>query len=70
VIRNANLEPVAAEAWIAFQAIVFIKELGLHHIILQGDVLQMIKILKDTYNNWSRNGRLVDDTMIVLLSFL
>jgi hypothetical protein len=44
------------------------KDLGLHYIILEGDVLQVVKALNDTCINWSKFGQLVEDIRTVLIS--
>jgi ribonuclease HI len=64
-----NLEPIAAEALAAFQATNFSKDLGLQHIILEGDALQVVKAVNCPSRNWSRFGQLVEDTRMVIHSF-
>lgn len=40
--KTGNSKPIAAEALTAFHAVEFSKELGLQHIILEGDALQVV----------------------------
>jgi hypothetical protein len=55
--RLGHLEPVATETLAAFQAsLFFLKELGLYNIILEGDVLQVVKTMSSNVHNWSRFG--------------
>jgi hypothetical protein len=61
--RMGHFEPVVAEALTIFQATVFYKELGLHHILLEGNAVTF------KYLNLSRFGQLVKDTRIVLNSY-
>jgi len=66
--RLGPLKPVAAVALTAFHASFFYKKLGLHNIILKGDVLQVVKAMSSNVYNWSRFRQLVDDTRIILNS--
>jgi hypothetical protein len=66
--RLGHLEPVAAEALVAFHASFFCKKLGLHNIILEGDVFQIVKAVSSNVRNCSRYDQLVDDTRIILNS--
>jgi tRNA isopentenyl-2-thiomethyl-A-37 hydroxylase MiaE len=43
MIKLGHLEPIAAEALTTFYASLICKELGLHRIILEGDVLQVVE---------------------------
>jgi hypothetical protein len=67
--RMGHFEPVVAEALTIFQATVFYKELGLHHILLEGNAFQVVKAVTFKYLNLSRFGQLVKDTRIVLNSY-
>jgi hypothetical protein len=66
--RLGPLKPVATVALAAFHASFFYKELSLHNIILEGDVLQVVKAMSSNIYNWSRFRQLVDDTRIILNS--
>jgi ribonuclease HI len=63
-----HLELVAVEVLAAFYASLFFKELDLHNIILEGDALQVVKVVSFNVRNWRRIEQLVDDTRIMLNS--
>jgi hypothetical protein len=66
--KMANLEHVIVEVLTAYHVVYFSKDLSLHHIILEGDALQVVKTLKDKGINCSRFGQLVEDTHTFLIS--
>jgi len=43
--RLSHLEPIAVETLAAFQASIFCKELCIYNIILEGDALQVVKVV-------------------------
>jgi hypothetical protein len=66
--RLSHLEPIAVETLAAFQASIFCKELCIYNIILEGDALQVVKVVSSSAHNWSRFRQLVDNTRIILNS--
>jgi hypothetical protein len=46
--RLGNLEPIKAEALIAFQSVEFSLELWLHNVILEGDAFQVVNAMNFT----------------------
>lgn len=63
-----NLKPVAVEALAAFQAIEFSIELGLQHIILKENALQVVTALNFSSQNLSRFGQIVVDAQKIISS--
>lgn len=49
-----------AEALITLHAVEFSKEMGFNDIILEGDVLQIVKTVKDLDQNRSNYGHIVE----------
>lgn len=62
--KMKNLEPIAAEALVVVQAVVFSNELGLQNIILKGNAIQVVNALNYTCLSqqiWSVSGRCIGD---------
>ena len=64
------LDPTAAEALAAFQAVQLCKDLVLTHIILEGDAKLVVDAVKVSTHNWCRFGQMIDDIRTVLHSFI
>lgn len=60
-----NLESVVAEALAVSYAVMFSKELGLQHIIFEGEALEVVNVLNFTSRSFSRLGQLVVDTQLI-----
>jgi hypothetical protein len=56
------MEPIAVEALVALYAVKFNWNSGLQKGILDEDALQIVNAVKTKDGNWSRLGRLVNDT--------
>ncbi|XP_042981157.1 uncharacterized protein LOC122310921 [Carya illinoinensis] len=67
--REITLSPYAAEVYALMMAILFCKEAGINEVTLEGDSLQVVKKLKDSREDWSPGGLIVEDTRAVLRSF-
>jgi hypothetical protein len=49
-----------AEALVAHHVVATSKEMGFHDIILKGDALQIVNVIKVICNIWSSIGHIVD----------
>jgi ribonuclease HI len=58
------LDPTTAEVMAAWQAIILCRELGISHVIFEGDPLSIVLALstKDPY--WCRYGHVVEDARV------
>lgn len=67
--RLGLLEPTTGEAFAAYQAVCFGRELGLQNICLEGDAKQIAEAVNSLTSTWSRFRHLIDDTRRILQSF-
>jgi hypothetical protein len=59
-------EPVVGEAMAALAAVEFSKEGDFQDVILEGDSLQVVQVLKEMGPNWRPYGHIVDDAKALL----
>jgi ribonuclease HI len=62
-------EPVLGESFAALHAVEFCRDLGLREVIFEGDSLQVVNMIRDHEESWSRFGQVVADIKTVLGSF-
>lgn len=48
------IDPTVAEAFAALKAVAFGRDLGLHNVILEGDVLEIVHALRREDSTWNR----------------
>lgn len=61
--------PFVAESLAIFIAIQLCKDAGIHKIILKGDVLQVVNLMKLKAQDWSEGGMLVQDALYLINLF-
>lgn len=57
---------VVGEAMAALEAVEFSREVGLQEVIVEGDSLQVVQALRETKQNWSIYGHIVEDARMTL----
>ncbi|XP_040987666.1 uncharacterized protein LOC121235384 [Juglans microcarpa x Juglans regia] len=62
--------PLLGEAVAARRASSFCAELGLQHIILEGDSLSVVKAIQHKEDSWSDTGLVIRDIKVMLSKFL
>lgn len=67
--RNFFLEPLVAKTFGTRQATIVGVELSLRNIMLKGDSLQIIQVIKKVEDSWTRIGMLINDIRHKLLGF-
>lgn len=60
---------MVAEAIASLHAAEFSRDLGISHIILEGDSLQVVNAVQAMRQNWSRSSHIVADICSVLQRF-
>lgn len=58
--KSICFEPVMAESWAGFQAVMFCKEIDLFDIVLEGDALQVVKEINSDNPTLSKHGHFID----------
>lgn len=67
--RRYNNDPFTAEAIALLEVVSFCKDARFSSIILEGDALQVVKLLGEEIMEWSEGGLIIKDTRILLNSF-
>jgi ribonuclease HI len=62
-------ELVIGEGMAALAAVEFCRDIGLQEILLEGDSLVIVKVLKEQVDSWSRYGHITTDIQWVLRRF-
>jgi hypothetical protein len=58
------VDPLVAEVMTVLKAIIFCKEMRFFDVIFEGDVLLVVKVIADTFPNFSRIDHFVDSSRI------
>jgi ribonuclease HI len=58
---KAVYDPITDEAMAARRAVEFCHEVGVFDVILEGDSLLVVKVVKDKKPNWLPYGQIIDD---------
>jgi ribonuclease HI len=66
ITKNFLATSEVVEALAALHAVEISKEMDFHDIILEGDTIQIVNVIKATNNNWSSIGHIVDDIKLEL----
>jgi hypothetical protein len=65
-IKEITTKPVVAKAMGALDAVEFCTHVGLLHIFLEGDALQVDNTVRSTGQSWIRFGQIIEDIRGVL----
>jgi hypothetical protein len=60
-IKELTIEPVVAKAMKALHGAEFCTQVGLRHIFLEGDALQVVNAMRSAGQSWNRFGQIVED---------
>lgn len=69
VKKSIATSPFTAEAMGLFEAILFCKNAGFSNLLLEGDTLQVVKLMQMNSEDWSEGGCLIKDSKHLLQSF-
>lgn len=67
--RTLNCNPFVAESIALLMVFQLYRDIGLHSIQLEGDALQVVRLLKHNLSDWSESGLLIQDAYQLLNSF-
>lgn len=68
-VRTFHVSPLIAEAYGLLLTALFCKNAGLNNLILEGDSLQVVKLIQSRETHWSRAGLFIQDVIHLLDSF-
>lgn len=66
--RYLNSNSFVAESMALLLAVQLCTDIGLHNLMLEGDALQVVRLLKDKNPDWSEGGLLIQDNFQMLNS--
>jgi transcription initiation factor TFIIIB Brf1 subunit/transcription initiation factor TFIIB len=64
------IDPTMVEDYVAWKVVVFCRDLGLKNVILKGDALDIVNVLRKEEHSWSRYENLLANTKFILNNFV
>ncbi|XP_042974637.1 uncharacterized protein LOC122306269 [Carya illinoinensis] len=64
--RDLFPDPLLAESIVALKAVILCNQLNMQDIILEGDSLNVVQMIKGEEKNWSCTGMIIQDTRTLL----